>query len=67
MCLYDYTMHACSCYTMNSSGLICMYSGGACMFSNHSMVASLRGNDTMKCVAVASKIMLDDYLDVGTS
>jgi len=31
-----------------------MYSRGSCVFSNHYMVASLRGSDTMMCAAVAS-------------
>ena len=39
---------------MNSSGLVCMYSGGVCVSSNHSMVAYLRGSDTMRCDAVSS-------------
>jgi len=39
---------------MKPSGLVCMFSGGPRMLSNHSMIASLRGSDTMKCVAVTS-------------
>jgi len=45
-----------------------MYSGGVCVFSNHSMVASLRGSNTMRCATVASLYgkLLDAWLDVGT-
>jgi len=72
MCLYDYAMHACSCFIMKLSGLVCMYSGGACFSSNHYMVAYLRGNDTMQCaqsqvyMEIYFSILLDVWLDVGT-
>jgi len=28
---------------------------GACLFSNHYMIASLRGSDTMRCAVVARR------------
>jgi len=31
-----------------------VFRGSVCFFSNHSMIASLRGSDTMLCAAVAS-------------